>query len=177
MRKKFLISLALLLVIPGLLFTVSCAKKAVKTDDSAVTEPAPQPAPEPAPQAKSDTDADAEAAMAARNMFQYEDLFFDYDSSELLSLAQEVLKRKAEWLLNNGGESAVIEGHCDERGSEEYNIALGDRRAESAKSFLIDLGIGATRMSTKTYGESRPVDPGHNEEAWAKNRRAHFVIE
>jgi peptidoglycan-associated lipoprotein len=70
----------------------------------------------------------------------------------------------------------TIEGHCDERGTNEYNLALGDRRAESAKSFLIDLGIDSSRLTTISYGEERPVDPRNMEEAWAKNRRDHFVV-
>ncbi len=69
-----------------------------------------------------------------------------------------------------------IEGHCDERGTNEYNLALGEKRAESTKSFLVDLGIEAYRISTVSYGEERPVDTGQNEEAWAKNRRAHCLI-
>ncbi len=71
----------------------------------------------------------------------------------------------------------IIEGHCDERGTNEYNIALGDRRANSAKNFLINLGIAASRLTTISYGEERPLDPGHKIQAWAKNRRAQFVIE
>ena len=73
--------------------------------------------------------------------------------------------------------SVIIEGHCDERGTSEYNMALGDRRAQSAKSYLVDLGIGSRRLMTISYGEERPLDPSHNERAWAKNRRDQFVIE
>ena len=73
--------------------------------------------------------------------------------------------------------TVTIQGHCDERGTNEYNLALGDRRADSTKTFLVDLGISASRLTTVSYGEERPVDPRHNEEAWAKNRRAHFVID
>ncbi len=69
-----------------------------------------------------------------------------------------------------------IEGHCDERGTAEYNLALGERRANSAKKYLVSLGIPADRLSTISYGKEMPLDPGHNEEAWAKNRRAHFII-
>ncbi|MCG2831147.1 MAG: OmpA family protein, partial [Desulfobacteraceae bacterium] len=90
---------------------------------------------------------------------------------------QEVLKRKAEWLRNNPGESIIVEGHCDERGTNEYNLALGDRRAQSAKNFLIDLGIAESRLTTISYGEERPADPRQNEDAWSKNRRDQFVIE
>jgi peptidoglycan-associated lipoprotein len=114
--------------------------------------------------------------MAARQQFMNEDVYFEFDSAALLSEAQEVLKRKAVWLRANPGVSVVIEGHCDERGTNEYNLALGDRRSESAKRFLMDLGIVAPRLTTISYGEERPVDTGHNEESWAKNRRAHFVI-
>jgi peptidoglycan-associated lipoprotein len=69
-----------------------------------------------------------------------------------------------------------IEGHCDERGTNEYNLALGERRANSAKKYLISLGMPADQISTISYGEEKPLDPGHNEEAWAKNRRGHFIV-
>jgi peptidoglycan-associated lipoprotein len=106
-----------------------------------------------------------------------ENIYFDFDRSNLKPEAQKVLKRKAEWLRNEPGESVIIEGHCDERGTNEYNLALGDRRAQSAKNFLIDLGIAESRLTTISYGEERPADPRHNREAWSKNRRDHFVIE
>ncbi len=73
--------------------------------------------------------------------------------------------------------TVIIEGHCDERGTNEYNMALGNRRAESVKSFVVDLGIAPERLTTVSYGEERPLDPRHNEEALAKNRRTHFVID
>ena len=83
---------------------------------------------------------------------------------------------KAEWLINNPDVRVTIEGHCDERGTNEYNIALGDRRAEAAKAFLVDLGVPAGNLTSISYGEERPVDPGNSEEARAKNRRCHFVL-
>jgi peptidoglycan-associated lipoprotein len=219
MKKKLWISLALLLVIPGLLFTVSCAKKAVKIEPSAVTEPSEEPAEEKVAEAPITAPTEEEAQVvarevaeeeekkkeepieeekveaveeekveavdeeekleeiAAKNQFIYEDIYFEFDKSTLLPMAQDTLKKKAEYLFNNTYITAVIEGHCDERGTNEYNLALGDRRAESAKSFLVDLGILPTRLTTVSYGEERPVDPRHIREAWAKNRRAHFVIE
>ena len=85
--------------------------------------------------------------------------------------------QKAEWMRENPNATVTIEGHCDERGTNEYNLALGDRRAESAKAFLTDLGIDSSRLTTISYGEERPVDPRSDEEAWAKNRRAHFVVD
>ena len=123
-----------------------------------------------------------EAAMqqemaAAKQMFENEDIYFDFDSSALQPMAREILQRKADYLLEAADASIIIEGHCDERGTEAYNIALGDRRAESAKAFLLDIGIDPSRMTTISYGEERPVDPANNPEAWAKNRRVHFVIE
>ena len=172
MRKKLWIILALLLVIPGLLFTASCAKKAVKSEpavtqaEAAVAEKAKQQASEMMREKR-----------VARNMFINEDIYFDFDKSNILLLAQDVLRRKAEWLWSNPEVSVIIEGHCDERGTNEYNLVLGDRRAESARNFLVDLGIKGSRLTTISYGEERPVDSGHNEEVWAKNRRAHFIIE
>jgi len=111
-----------------------------------------------------------------RSSLVTEDIYFEYDSSALLPEARELLKRKAEFLMANPQISIVIEGHTDERGTSEYNIALGERRAESVRSFLEGLGVAASRMSTVSYGEEKPIDPGHNEAAWAKNRRAHIEI-
>jgi len=105
-----------------------------------------------------------------------EDIHFEFDKSTLTPAAQDSLLRKAEWLREHSDATITIEGNCDERGTNEYNLALGDRRAESAKAFLVDLGIDAARISTISYGEERPIDPRHNEEAWAKNRRDHFVV-
>jgi len=115
--------------------------------------------------------------IVARNQFLYEDIYFEFDKSILLPMAQDTLKKRAEYLYNHSDITVVIEGHCDERGTNEYNLALGDRRSESAKRYLVDLGISPSRLTTISYGEERPVDPRHNREAWAKNRRAHFVIE
>jgi peptidoglycan-associated lipoprotein len=84
--------------------------------------------------------------------------------------------KKAAWLRANPNAAVTIEGHCDERGTNEYNLALGDRRADSAKSYLVDLGIAASRLTTVSYGEERPVCSQQNEECWSKNRRAHFVV-
>jgi peptidoglycan-associated lipoprotein len=103
------------------------------------------------------------------------DIFYDFDSSALSTEAQDQLRQNATWLKNNAAPSVTIEGHCDERGTDEYNIALGERRANSAKEYLATLGVGSSRLSTVSYGEERPFDPAHNEEAWSKNRRAHFV--
>lgn len=118
----------------------------------------------------------SERIQSAREMFENEDILFEFDSASLSVEAQEILRAKAAWLRENPRAQVVIEGHCDERGTNEYNLALGDRRAFSSKSFLVDLGIADTRLTTISYGEERPVDTAPTEDAWAKNRRAHFVI-
>ena len=112
-----------------------------------------------------------------RDMFENDDVQFEFDSAKLSMEAQDILRQKAEWLKENPRAKMIIEGHCDERGTNEYNLALGDRRAFSSKSFLVDLGIAASRLTTVSYGEERPIDSRADEDAWAKNRRAHFVIE
>lgn len=104
------------------------------------------------------------------------DVYFDFDRSELRSESREQLARNAEWLRANTGYSVSIEGHCDERGTNEYNLALGDRRASSARDYLVSLGIDAGRMTTVSYGEERPVCTESSESCWQRNRRAHFVV-
>jgi peptidoglycan-associated lipoprotein len=106
----------------------------------------------------------------------FEDIHFDYDKSFIREDAKPALQKVADYLKKNPGASMVIEGHCDERGTAEYNMALGERRAESAKSYLVSLGVKSGGFSTVSFGEEKPVDPGQNEGAWAKNRRAHFVL-
>ena len=105
-----------------------------------------------------------------------DDIFFDYDEHAIRDDARATLQTNARGLTERGHLNFTIEGHCDERGSEKYNLALGDRRANATKEFLVAQGIGAGRVETVSYGEERPFDPGHNETAWSKNRRAHFVL-
>ena len=104
------------------------------------------------------------------------DINFDFDSSIIRPDAREILIVNADFLLKNRISSIVIEGHCDERGTAEYNMALGQRRAQETKKYLVNLGIKESTITTISYGEERPLDPGNTEEAWAKNRRAHFLI-
>jgi peptidoglycan-associated lipoprotein len=105
-----------------------------------------------------------------------ENIHFDFDKSFIRADAKPVLGKVAAFLKKNPGAKLQIEGHCDERGTPEYNLALGQRRANSAMKYLVNLGIDASRLSTISYGEEKPADPGHNEAAWAKNRRAVFDI-
>ncbi len=103
-------------------------------------------------------------------------VFFDYDSADLSPAGKTALDENAGLLKKYGTWVLTIEGHCDERGTPEYNLALGERRAVSARTYLVSLGIAADRLRTVSYGKEFPFDPGHDEPAWAKNRRAHFVI-
>jgi peptidoglycan-associated lipoprotein len=103
------------------------------------------------------------------------DVFYDFDSYDLREDARQVLRENARALAERPKIQVVIEGHCDERGSESYNLALGDKRANVAKEFLVSQGISADRVETISYGEERPFATGHDEGAWAQNRRAHFV--
>ncbi|WP_028314420.1 OmpA family protein [Desulfatibacillum aliphaticivorans] len=112
-----------------------------------------------------------------RVRFNTENVHFAFDSSDLSPEAMAILKDKAFFLRLNPSKGVLIKGHCDERGSLEYNLALGDRRANSAKNFLTDLGIDARRINTISYGEEMPLDPASNEAAWAVNRRCEFALE
>lgn len=120
--------------------------------------------------------AESERFQSERDMFENEDILYEFDSASLSVDAQQILRRKADWLSENPRARVNIEGHCDERGTNEYNLALGDRRAFSAKSFLVDLGIDDSRLTTVSYGEEQPIDSRSAEDAWSQNRRAHFVI-
>ena len=103
-------------------------------------------------------------------------VFFNYDSSELDSDAQELLQDQVAWLKQYSDVSVIIEGHCDERGTREYNLALGEKRAQSVKNYLISLGISSDRVSTISYGKERPAVIGSNDGAWAQNRRSVTIV-
>jgi len=104
-----------------------------------------------------------------------EDAFFDFDDFSLRQDAKSALEKDGKYLEKNSATKVVIEGHCDERGSVEYNLALGEKRARAAKEYLVSYGIPGGRLTTISYGKERPFDSGHDESAWAKNRRAHVV--
>jgi peptidoglycan-associated lipoprotein len=196
MKKKLWMVLIVLLVMPALIMTTGCSKKQVQPDVSLIGTDADQ-----YDAARQRAMAEEEEArrkaleerrlmeeqglmeeksredMLQRQQYMKEDIYFDFDQSVIRPDAQDVLRKKAEFLRENSGSSVIIEGHCDERGTSEYNLALGERRALAAKAFLMNMGISSSRLSTISYGEERPVDPGSNEEAWARNRRAHFVLQ
>ena len=151
----------------------------------ATTKPeAPAPAPQasaaqkPAAAAPAPASSSLEAARRgeAPAPSPLKDIYFDFDKYDLRAEAREALKANAGWLKGNASARVEIEGHCDERGTNEYNLALGAKRAQAAKDYLVTLGISQERLSTISYGEELPVCKEHNEECWQKNRRAHSVI-
>jgi peptidoglycan-associated lipoprotein len=127
--------------------------------------------------ALAEEEARRKAALAAKAAeFENEDVYFEFDQFVLSESAKAVLNKKAKWLREHADAKVLIEGHCDERGSTEYNLALGQKRADAALQYLVALGINPSRLSTISYGKERPVDAGHDEAAWGKNRRVHFVL-
>jgi peptidoglycan-associated lipoprotein len=181
-----------LLILSGL-FLLACGKKEIKTDGLTAAPGGEQVKEDDAEKAKKRARireqelteqqlrekalAEEEArrrAMAAE--FENEDVFFEFDQFVLSDSAKAVLNKKGKWLKDRPNSKALIEGHCDERGSTEYNLALGQKRAEAAMQYILALGINPSRVSTISFGKEQPADPGHNEAAWAKNRRAHFVL-
>lgn len=161
-----LIGLAVVLALaPG------CASRK-KVSPEANVEPPPAESTPPAPPAEEKAPPPPTETTGQR--LSLEDAFFDFDDFALRQDAKTALETDGKYLEKNSG-SVVIEGHCDERGSVEYNLALGEKRARAAKDYLVSYGIPATRLTTISYGKERPFDTGHDEGAWAKNRRAHVV--
>jgi peptidoglycan-associated lipoprotein len=114
--------------------------------------------------------------MAMAKALEEKDIHFDFDRYDLKSEARGILKELANFLLEHPGCRLVIEGHCDERGSEEYNLALGEKRANAATNYLISLGVSPKRITTISYGENRPLCQEHSEGCWWRNRRDHFIL-
>lgn len=145
----------------------ACAKKPPQQlppePGPAVTTTAPPPPQGPAPGSQADFLA---------QMMGQDTIHFAFDKSDLDDVATAALRAQAAWLTKYPAKQVTIEGHCDERGTRDYNLALGERRATAAKNFLIGLGVDAARLKTVSYGKERPLDTASNEAAWAKNRRA-----
>jgi len=184
-RKKTVVTLAIALLFALAIFG-GCAKKPAAPGpmDQAVA-PAPEPAPvqeytpEPTPApAPAPTPAPAPApAPAAFNVSDLVDVFFAYDKSDLTAASRDTLANNAKLLKAASGVKIIVEGHCDERGTNEYNLGLGERRANAVKNYLVSLGISASRIKTISYGEEKPFAMGHNETSWKQNRRAHFSLQ
>ena len=184
MKRTMIILLVFGFVLSSFLFTASCAKKQVKEQapvidtsaadrERAAKEAAERAAREAAERAAREA---AEKLRQEISAFESQNIFFDYDKAELKTEARDILTRKAAFLQANPDYNVSITGHCDERGTNEYNLALGERRATAASKFIGALGVSQNRISTVSYGEERPVDAGHNEDAWSKNRRDEFRL-
>ena len=180
MRNKtfgMLLMLFCLTIVAG-----GCTKKQmVKEDDTLAQSPAmtsetPSSTPAPTPVAQEPVVKDESLTDTATAAEPFETIYFDLDSYVLRQDARDALDKNAQWLLKKSSGTVRLEGNCDERGSDEYNLALGEKRAKAAKSYLVTLGVPADRLVTISYGKEKPVDPGHNDAAWAKNRRVDFVI-
>jgi peptidoglycan-associated lipoprotein len=161
------------LALPG------CARK-VKVNPAETTVPAyektVQLSDREVPEANSVTDeAVKESSLEGSGGSALETVYFDFESYTLTPAAREILYRNAQWLTAHPQTRITIAGHTDERGSDAYNIALGENRARAAMKYLLTLGIAQERLSVISYGEEKPADPGHDEAAWAKNRRAGFL--
>ncbi|PLX74027.1 MAG: peptidoglycan-associated lipoprotein [Desulfuromonas sp.] len=168
--KKMNVMRFVLLVTLASLLTIGCAKKPAPTP-----QPTKAPATEPLKQTDSgmqETDVEGAGSYTVSDLTR---VHFDFDSYVLTSATRKTLAQNAEVMKAIPGLKVRIEGHCDERGSDEYNLALGERRAQAAMNYMTTLGVSSSRMSTISYGEEKPLDPGHAEMAWAKNRRAEFV--
>jgi len=206
MKRNIQLFVIFCLAVSLVSFSGACAKKQVKEEapviDTSAEDAARKRAEEEAAAAKKRAEEEAaaaakkraeeEAAAAAKkraeeeaarkllqdqiNAFESEKIYFDYDKADLKPEAQAVLEKKAKFLNENSSFAVTIEGHCDERGTNEYNLALGERRADAAKKFLASLGISEGRITTVSYGEEKPVAVGHDESAWSQNRRDEFKV-
>ncbi|MGE5189199.1 MAG: peptidoglycan-associated lipoprotein Pal [Gemmatimonadota bacterium] len=195
MRSGGWSAIALVATATVIVSTASCSKQVVRSQETQQTRQAHETRPASTIQAAVQTPdrswenagqagrsredrprAEAAAPEAAEWVFVNEHIRFGFDSSLLSEEARQILRGKAEYLRTNPDVTATVEGHCDDRGTNAYNMALGGRRAESVKGYLVALGIGAGRLSTVSYGEERPVASGHDEASWARNRRAQLMI-
>jgi peptidoglycan-associated lipoprotein len=173
MRTAPRVTLAALAIVAAL-FAAGCAKKSQEAPPAPppappteTTTPAPVPTPTPQPEAPAPNKVTAS---------DFSDVFFDFDSATLRGDASTALDKDARLLRDNADLAITIEGHCDERGTVEYNQALGERRANAARDYLVNAGVPAARIQTVSYGKERPFAEGHDESAWSQNRRAHFTL-
>lgn len=179
--KKILILLTICLLV--LIFFVSCRQKVLR-----VPPPPPQVTEQPRVEKIEEPPAVVKPQLTEEEIFMSQSLdevnragylkmiHFDYDKYFIREDAKPALESNSSWLKRFGTAKILIEGHCDERGTEEYNLALGEKRSKSALDYLSSLGVAPERMRIISYGKSQPLDPGHDEVAWQKNRRAQFTI-
>ncbi|WP_319467094.1 peptidoglycan-associated lipoprotein Pal [uncultured Pseudodesulfovibrio sp.] len=185
MKSRWHLAILVLLAF-ALVIGAGCAKKKttstppgaqVEVKDDTKWAPPPPPEEPKVDEAALAAEAEARAKAEAKEELTSVTIHFAFDSYELDEEARAVLALKANIMRRYSGFRVVIEGHCDERGTEEYNLALGERRARAAYEHLVILGVAPERMSIVSFGEERPANPAHNETAWAENRRDEFVVQ
>ena len=182
--KQFLKACSIALSVAA--FVVACTPKPKPTPAPAPTpapvstpvvvtiDPVATPTPRPTPKVDSADDIRAKSLVEVSSYLK--PAFFDLDKADIRGDARDVLAANATWLKKYPSVQFTIEGHADERGTAQYNLALGDRRANAAKDYLVSLGVDASRIKSVSYGKERPFATGHDEDSWQKNRRAHFVV-
>ncbi len=197
-RNLIIVGMMVLICSFSLIFVGGCAKEQAVRGDVELAQAQPSAEETAQAQAKAQAEAQAQAEKEAALREQalkekaleekaleekmlaeaesFKEIYFSFDQYDLSPEAREILKNLADWLLEHSDFEITIEGHCDDRGTIAYNLALGERRAESAKAYLANLGVANARITTISYGEELPVDPGQNEAAWIKNRRDHFIV-
>lgn len=180
MNRKWIVLIA---VFFALLVVTGCSNNPEPVETPDPVPAAPEPTPEPtAPAAPEDPVEEPQPKTLAELQDEWVrqgllgDVFFDFDQADLTQEARARLAKNAEFMKGQPTLTFAIEGHCDERGTNEYNLALGDRRAQAAKDYLVSLGVNAGRFNTISYGEERPFCTESNEACWQKNRRAKFVV-
>ena len=170
-QRSFRPALAVLLA--GAAALAGCAHKAPP-------ELPPAPGPAVGPTTDSGANLQGPAPGSAADFLAFvmgaDTIHFDYDKFDVNPADMPTLQKQAQWLMRYPGKHATIEGHCDERGTRDYNLALGEKRANAAKNYLVSLGVDPSRLATVSYGKERPIDPASTPEAWAKNRRAVTVV-
>jgi peptidoglycan-associated lipoprotein len=192
-KKQRVLSVTVVFAIASLFLITSCAKQQIRTEEEVAPAAAPAPkvmepeAPKIDMEAVRKAEAERKARLRKMEMaqklrdeireFEAEKIYFAFDKAELNMDARSILAKKADWLRKHPEFSLRIEGHCDERGTIEYNLALGERRSNAAWKFLNALGISGSKMSTISYGEENPADPARNSAAWARNRRDEFKLD
>ena len=182
-RNLIIVGMMVLICSISLIFVGGCAKDQAVMGDVELTQA--QPSAEETAQSQAEKEAALreqalkEEALKERLLAEadsFKNIHFSFDKYDLSPEARNILGKLADWLLEHSNFEVTIEGHCDDRGTIAYNLALGERRAEAAKAYLANMGIANIRITTISYGEELPADPGQNEAAWTKNRRDHFIV-
>ncbi|MEK6656108.1 MAG: peptidoglycan-associated lipoprotein Pal [Nitrospirota bacterium] len=174
MRKSFLV-FAVVLVF-GSLISFGCAKKVETAKDTKGADERVASAPTPSPDSGSQVRTESPMVRESGSASGLNDVYFDFDKFTVRDDAKPSLQSNSKWLNSNSKSKIKIEGHADERGTNEYNIALAEKRAQAAKKYLSTLGVKSDRLSTISYGEEKPQCKEQNEDCWQKNRRAHFTV-